>query len=185
MNLTHRIAALYQLLELDRPFCAGIVRESLRCMPADVSGPYGHSEEARLVGLVPFHNEPGLWADLEKAARRATPGFRMQLLYYARAYQDTPPAARRGALALHSNFLEDSATRDQAKDPERYDFFSAGYDYKVLSVRDYAALQMAWMLNLDVPVKPNRSAKEWADLRQRVRVAWSRERDVVPPKNTK
>jgi hypothetical protein len=46
-------------------------------------------------------------------------------------------------------------------------------------------MEMAFELNIAVPLKPERTAEEWAKLRQQVADAWKRERDVTPPTERK
>jgi hypothetical protein len=185
-NLMHRREALYQLLELDRTFFLRIVRQTLLSLPRDVPGAYWRCEEAHYARFVTLADDPVLWKQLEQTARCSTVGLRMELLNHTGEVvgDKVTPTQRRRHLALFAAFLDDKASRDQEADQDHYSGPCAGFHYNRLSVRDFAAMQMAWYLRVGVPLKPDRSAKEWEQFRQRVRAAWQREQDkdrAAPP----
>jgi hypothetical protein len=179
-------AALYQLRDIDHRGFVQIILRILYSAPRDVQGSYWTASFVHLVNLAVSVDDDQIWKAIERAARRASIGLRMELLSQAADGDATSPRQRERALALLASFLDDSASRDLQVDPKKYEGPCAGCDYRVLSVRDFAAMGMASLLGIDVPLKPNRSANEWAALRTRVKEAWKREqarlKDKPPPK---
>jgi hypothetical protein len=172
-NLMHRREALYQLLNLDRPFFVWVVGETLRKLPRDTADEYWKCEEAHVARFVALAGEPALWELLEEAARPASIGLRMELLNQSYPDKETPTCRRR-RLYLLAAFLDDAASRDEEAD-KRYQGPGAGFHYRVLSVRDFAADVMASYLDIKVPLNPELTPKEWEKIRQQVRAAWERE----------
>jgi hypothetical protein len=182
-NLMHRREALYQLFRLDRPSFVKVVMQTLKEMPKDVEGEYWSREEAHYGAFVNLANEPGLWNQLEQTARRSRIGLRMELLHSAgQKIENKQSPQRTPYLTLLAAFLDDKDSRS-GKTDKRYAGPGAGFQYETLSVRDWAAMEMAYYLNIKVPLNPERTAKEWGQLRERVRKAWKREQEKAkaPP----
>jgi hypothetical protein len=176
-SLKHRREALYQLFELDRPFFVKVVRQTLKELPKDVNDQYWCCEEAHYGVFVSLANEPSLWKQLGQTARRSSIGLRMELLQNAgREIENKPSPGRTRYLILLAPFLDDEASRTEQTD-KRYEGPGAGFHYDTLSVRNFAAMTMAYYFNIKVPLKPDRTAKEWGELRARVRKAWKREQE--------
>jgi hypothetical protein len=175
-NRTHRREALLHLKDLDKAQFGKIVLGALKDLPRDVEGPYWKCEEAFVAAFVPLTEDPRAWGLLEKVARRSSLGLRLELLNNVGRVTEPTPALRARLLALYASFLDDAAERDRKADPKRYDGPCAGFHYERLSVRDFAAMEMAWLLKIEVKLNPDRSAREWAALRAKVREAWKRER---------
>jgi hypothetical protein len=175
-NRTHRREALLHLKDLDKAQFGKVVLKTLKDLPRDVKGPYWRCEEAFVAAFVPLTEDPRAWGLLEKVARRSSPGLRLELLNNVGRVTERTPPVRSRLLALYASFLDDAAERDRKADLKRYDGPCAGFTYERLSVRDFAAMEMASLLKVEVKLNPDRSAKEWAALRAKVRAAWERER---------
>ena len=128
--------------------------------------------EATFAGLVGQTADPHAWRALEKAARRADVGLRMELLKRAAGGPGRPHLEER--LAFLAAFLNDATVRDTWSDPKRYEGFPAGHDYPRLEVRDLAALELATLLKLPEKPKSEWKPEQWAALRAKVRQALKR-----------
>jgi hypothetical protein len=175
-SLMRRSEALTQIKDLDRTLFTAIVMQTLKELPVKPKEPYWGCQEACFAEFVQETDEEKVWGLLEKVARRSSIGLRMELLNNATAAKSPLPALRRRQLALLARFLDDAAVRDADSDPKMFEGPYAGDGYPRLAVRDFAAMGMAHLLKIDVPLKPQRSAAEWARLRQQVRKAWEQDR---------
>jgi hypothetical protein len=142
--------------------------ETLESLPAKLKGPCSNCPEATFAGLVVQTADPRAWQSLERAARRADVGLRMEIL--KETTWDRTGRQRKERLAFLAAFLDDATVRDTRSDPEKYEGLPAGVEYPRLEVRDFAALELARLLKLPVGPKP-----EWAGLRAKVREALKQE----------
>ena len=83
----------------------------------------------------------------------------------------TSPTQRQRRLAFLAAFLDDDTVRDTASNPEMFRGFAAGRLFDRLEVRNFAAMQMAAILGTPVDPTPEWKAKEWTEVRNRVRAA--------------
>jgi hypothetical protein len=75
-------------------------------------------------------------------------------------------------LRLLASFLDDATERDRWS--KKFTGPCAGSEYFFLEVRDYAALQIARVVGIEVDVR-RRTPEEWAKLRGQVQDALKRE----------
>lgn len=169
-NLEHRRAALWQLKEIDAPLFLSLLVETLDHLPATPKEPYWSCREGTFASLVAQTNDPKAWEALEKAARRADVGLRLELLEVANDKKDNLKAK----LTFLSSFLDDAAVRDQTLDPKMYSGPGAGREFDRIEVRNYAALQMEHQLERKVWPDKSWSPEQWAALRTRVKEATER-----------
>ena len=169
---THRLPALRLLRPLDRPAFEAELLATLDALPADVPDKYWSRPEGHLAGLATEADDPRVWASVERAARRATVGLRMELL----AHFGDPKDGRRRAerLRLLAAFLDDPAVRDVAAD-ERLHGPGAGFGYRRIAVRDFAAVELGRLLGIGVIRKEERTPAEWSGIRSQVRDALNAE----------
>jgi hypothetical protein len=168
-DLEHRRAALREMKGLDEKVFVERLVETLELLPAKPTEPYWMCREATFAGLVGQTADPHAWRALEKAARRADVGLRMELLKGASGGPGRPHLKER--LALLAAFLDDTTVRDTWSDPKRYEGFPAGHVYTRLEVRDFAALELASLLKLPEKPKPEWKPEQWSALRAKVRQA--------------
>ncbi len=117
-------------------------------------------------------DDPGVWPLLRKAARQCAPGLRMDLLT---GFADPKEKRHRmERVRLLASFLNDAQLPVvDARDPFRG--LGAGFQDDRIEVRNFAALEVAYLLEIQVEIKPNRTAEEWAGIRKLVSDALQRE----------
>ena len=165
------------LKDVDKKEFNSFLLATIEAFPKDVPGPYATCREVILVRLVMDSDDPRLWTAIEKVAKRSAVGLRMELL---NRFGDPDDANHRlERLRLVAAFLEDATIRDRstsdkyvASDEPRE---NVGLNYNKLAVRDFAALELADLLGIDVELKPERTPDEWAKLHRLVREAVDRE----------
>ena len=113
-------------------------------------------------------NDPAIWPLLENVARRSSLGLKMEILHQQNRNENL--THRREILTLWSRFLDDKTLRDNSKD-KRLQGPGAGFPYEKIELRDAVALDIAALLNIDVPLKLDRTEKEWEEIRAKVRKA--------------
>jgi hypothetical protein len=127
----------------------------------------------RIAHLATACDEPQVWQALEKVAKRAAVGFRMELLSHFADPRDKRHRPER--LRLLARFLEDDTSREigsskKYEDPSLVAHgIYAGAPYRKLDVRDFVAMELADLLGIEVELNPERTAAEWAELRGKVR----------------
>ena len=122
--------------------------------------------------LVIDTDDPRVWDLLAKVAKRSAVGLRMELLNHFVRWNETGHRPER--LRLLAAFLDDTASRD-TESSKKYDGPCAGFHYRKLSVQNFVADELASLLNIEVELKPDRTAEEWAKIRDQVRKAVDRE----------
>jgi hypothetical protein len=160
----HRWVGLHYLRQLDPERANALLIAALDRMETDAD-PY----EIRLARIVPDTTEPKAWAALARAAKRVGPGTRVQLLDDLGAAEPKNPIGRRLQFAFVAAHLTDTEVwKVRAEEIE---------------VRDHAAALLAALLDLEAQVgrigedarkgqeSRNRTAAQWAQLRERVRIA--------------
>jgi hypothetical protein len=105
--------------------------------------------------------------------RRSDAGGRLELLY-AIALNDAPEG-RKHRLAFLAEHLTDDTARDRNQDPHRFGVGSAGSAFPQLEVRNFAAMRLALLLEIDVSPNKEWTAAQWAELREKVRVEVAKE----------
>jgi hypothetical protein len=171
----HRLPALGAIKELDPKQFDARLLTTIKAFPDDVAGPYWDCPEVRIARLATASDEPQVWQALEKVAKRATVGFRMELLSqfaYPRDKRHRPERLR-----LLASFLEDDTSREIGSS-KKYEEPSlgahgiyAGAPYRKLDVRDFVAMELAILLGIEVELNPERTPAEWAEIRGKVREA--------------
>ena len=181
-NLEHRRAAYWELKNLDEKAFVDRLVKTLDALPSTPQEPYWHCREATFANLVMQTNDPRAWQALLAAAKRADVWLRMQYLN-PMDYDNTDAGQRRQRLQFLAQFLDDTEVR-QAPDrdgvPDMKSKFSgpfAGFVFKRLEVRDYAAMEIAAILKQ--PEYPHSgsawSAEQWTAFREQVKTALKKE----------
>jgi hypothetical protein len=173
----HRVAALSAFAELDRKLFNELLLAAIEGIPRDVHGPYWTCPEGHIAGLAVVSDDPRVWATLERVARRSAMGLRMELLNQFGDPQDG--RHRRERLRLLAGFLDDAALRD-VDSSKKFDGPGAGFPYHRIEVRDFVALEIAWLVGIEVEVDLERPPEEWASIRRRVREAVEKELGEAP-----
>jgi hypothetical protein len=164
----HRCPALWAIKSLDRKRFDELLLAFIEAFPADVATPYWTCAEANTANLVNESDEPIVWQAVEKAAKRAAVGLRMELLSQFMDRRDKRHRLHR--LRLMAGFLDDRAFRDTASS-HKYEGPCAGFSYQRLEVRNLVAMGLADLLGIEVELNPERTPAEWAKLRRQVRAS--------------
>lgn len=168
----HRYPALVAMKELDRKQFDALLLATIEKFPKDVAGPYWKCPEADIAGLATGCNDPHIWPVLEKVAKRSAVGLRLEMLNMLRGNEH-----RAERLRLLAAFLDDDTVRMLRGHGSKFEGPCAGFIYKKLEVRDFAALELAALLRIEIEEKLHRTPEEWAKVRDRVRQALKREQD--------
>jgi hypothetical protein len=168
-SLEHKRAVLQCLAHLDAQKCSEILLPIIQNLPADSVGPYWTCPEAALTHCVMLLNDDGIWQAYLVAARRSSVGLRMEMMNpMDYAYIGETNRSRR--LAFLSAFLSDKDLREIPKD-EGHGKFSgpcAGFTIKRITVRDFAADEIACILGMAKHADEFWTPAQWTALRQEV-----------------
>jgi len=116
-------------------------------------------------------DDPREWQSLAKAVRCADVGSRLELL---KLIAEEPSSANQTLrLKFIAEYLTDDGVRNRNDDHERYKFEDhiAGGNFDRLEVRNFAAYQLAELLELNVVVQMDWTPTQWGKFRDQVRVA--------------
>jgi hypothetical protein len=114
------------------------------------------------------------WKALSLAVRRADPGGRLELLRAVASAKSRE--GRKHRLALLADYLTDDAVRDVDDDRARFHWSdSAGRKFVRLEVRNWSALLLAKVLQVDAEPGEEWTARQWADLREKARAKLTEE----------
>jgi hypothetical protein len=171
-NLEHRRAAFWQLKELDHERFVQLLIETLDGLVPTPAEPYWLCSEAAFANLVASTETAAAWQALKRAAKRADPGLRVEILnvmsYAGEGKQ------RKQRLDFLAAFLDDVTVRDVRSDPKRFTGPYAEDNFERLEIRNCAAIQIAWILEMDKKPQPSWDAEQWARFRDEVREALQR-----------
>ena len=168
-DINHRLPALEALKDLDKKRFSSLLLTEMESLPEDTKdASYWTCPEAKIARLAIECDDPQVWKLLEKVAKRSVLGLRMELVNHFSDPKD--PRHRHERLRLLASFLDDSALRD-VRTNAKLGGPSAGFPYEQIEVRDFAALQIARLLGIEIELDPERTAEEWAKIRTRVQEA--------------
>ncbi len=167
-SLLQRRCVLQCLAELDGKKCAELLDLIFDRMPKDADGPYWKCPEAEFTHVVMQIEEDAVWRNYAQVVKRSSIGLRMEMLGpLDYAYIGEKNRARR--LALLAMFLNDKAMRNDARPSAKYDGPSAAFEFHKISVRNFAAMQIATILGFTDAPDEFWSSAEWDKLRAKVR----------------
>ena len=173
-SLDNRMDGIARLRDLDPPKALEFLLTELDRIPGTPEGDYCTCPESRIAHVVRRLNDPAGWAALEKTAKRVDVGLRMEYLD-AMTVPDLSPAERKAAMAFLTRFLDDATVRDETSSA-KYEGPNAGLPgFPTIEVRNYAAAELASLLDLETEPKPEWTAGEWEKFRAAVRAALDRE----------
>ncbi len=191
-DLKQRATALRQLRDLDHEqFVIDLVKglDDIKQSPVKVKS--GCPEWA-FAGLVDSTSDARAWQALRGAAERVDARARIEMLdgVGTKGRKSSAPQ-QKNRLEFLAIFLDDATVRTLSKyDKSRRDdfindHFVAESKFLRLEVRDFAALRLAKLLEIDDSPNKGWTAKDWAGFRARVRERLSREKidpDSLPHK---
>lgn len=172
-TLEHRRAALWELRPLEPESFVRILVDTLDALPNTPEGPYWNSREAAFANVVMETEDPRAWDALLRTARRADVGLRMQLMAPMN-YDYIGEKQRAQRIRFLSAMLRDPSVRAIPEDRGKFEGPCAAMTLPVITVRDFAAMQLASVLGLLPPDGyPDElwTAAQWTALRVRVAAA--------------
>jgi hypothetical protein len=180
-NIRHRVSALGALKDLDAHMFAQLLVQSLEALPQKAKGPYWSRPEISHAYLVAETADPRPWRALLNVARRSPVEVRLEIL---NGVGGSPGDNKQHGERLHflAAFLDDTAVRERAFNPNSLDGPRAAPEFERMAVRDLAAIEIAYILELPAEPTPEWSAEQWTKLRAEVRQALDRQAKSGPRK---
>jgi hypothetical protein len=172
-NLEHRRAAFWQLKNLDHQRFVDMLVETLKIIPSTPDGEYWSSREAAFLPLVMQTKDVRAWKAMLETAKQADVGLRMEMITPKSA---VPESQRRLLLTFLANFLDDGKVRDVSNHAEKFEGPIAGDGFDRIQIRNQAALNLSWLLKLDMKAKPDWTDEQWATMRAQVKATLVREK---------
>jgi hypothetical protein len=164
--LDHRRAALRALLPLDAKKFSALLIKTLDGLPVTPKDAYWKCPEGSFANLAMETADPAVWRGLVRAAKRADVGLRMQLLNPMN-YSYIGERQRAQRLQFLLQWLGDDTVREAKREDPQWQGPVAAFTIAKITVRDFAALQLASILGL-----PRHDATAWsAAQRAEVRAA--------------
>lgn len=166
-TLDQKREILQVLAEIDQKKCAELLAPLLEKMPRDPDGPYWTCPEAGFTHVVMLIEDDAIWREYIQIARQSSVGLRMEMMNpLDYSYIKDKNKARR--IAFLAAFLNDENLRDLSSDSKRFDGPCAAFTIPKITVRNFAAMQIASILEL--PDLPDEfwTAAQWDGLRVKV-----------------
>jgi hypothetical protein len=169
-DIGRRRAAIQVLAGIDQEAAKEPARVLLRMLPKDAPGAYWTSDIAGVSHVVLAVDDNDVWKTFLTKTRKAAVGLRLEwmnpfdYLYVGDRLKD-----RR--LAFLSAFLDDETLRDDSRNAAKYEGPCAAFTFPKITVRDFAAMQIASILKID-PLDPPDATwtkEQWAGLRLKVK----------------
>jgi hypothetical protein len=168
-RLAHKNAALRSLCNLGYENYIALLTEAVEYLPETPQEPYW-PQVRFLAEHVADTDSDEAWTTLTITAMRVDTGTKMEFIQAMNCCEVFDKHHDR-RVAFLREFLEDTQVRDRASDPHMFGGPCAGFIHGRLVVGDFATLQLAYVLGLDVDEDPEWTAKDWQKLRQRVSIA--------------
>jgi hypothetical protein len=173
-NLEHRRAAYWRLKDLDHERFVRLLVTTLDHLPRTPPDGIVGCREATFATLSCTTDDPRVWQALERAARRADPGLRMELLAHT-DYQRPTPTQHRRRLTFLSAFLDDNTIRDTTVNKELFSGLFAVPGFPRMEIRNFAAMRISQLLGKPAKPKLKWTAADWSKLREQMHAAVKRE----------
>lgn len=167
-NLEQRRFAIWAIKDLDPERFITLLVENLNSLPATPKEPYWRSPEAAMAHLVIDTPDPRAWKALAAAAKRVDVGLRLELMNPMN-YSYIGEDRKRERLTFLGGFIDDTALRDEATNSELFDGPSAAFTIPKIRVCDFAAMQIASILNMSHEPTDKWSVDQWDSFRAAVR----------------
>lgn len=177
-----RSLALEQLLANKHAQASSLLIAELKRIPKTPKVAYWLSTAGRIARLARLSDDKAVWDAMLRNAKRVDMGQRLEMMQAACGNT----TAKDRTLAFLTALLVDKESRSLSRpDPQKlfdeaqgkdikvdlYEGPSAGFGFEHLTVRDFAALQIAYLLEMDVSAGNDWKEADWAKLRERVESA--------------
>src|SRR5258708_7942798 len=156
-----RRCALQNLAKVNSAEAWRILKPLLEEIPHDVKGPYWTCPEAAFTHVVMEIEDDEVWREWSRVARRSNVGLRLEMLEpLDYAYIGEKNRTRR--LAILAAFLDDLSQRNMSTEPEKYEGPCAAFTFPEIEVRNFAAMQIASILETEDEPDKFWTAAQWA-----------------------
>jgi hypothetical protein len=169
-SLEHRTCFTQVLARFEPAAAKAPALALIRHLPPDAKGAYWTSPVSWVAQIVVMLDDEEVWQALLGVARRAPVGLRLECLNpLANGHAEGPARSRR--LAFLAAFWDDRSQRVEASAPVKYSGPNAAFRFPVITVRDFALMQIATILQLDPLDSPDSTwtAARWETLHAKVR----------------
>lgn len=167
-SLAHRRWVLQVLANLDADRCAKILGPLLDKIPKDAEGEYWKCPDAYFTQVVVKLDDAAIWREYLRVVKRSSVGLRLEMLSQLN-YKHLGTKTRLRRIAFLAAFLNDQTIRDASQNPQKFSGPFAAFNFQKISVRDFAAMQIASMLDINADPDCDWNEIEWAKLRNAVR----------------
>ncbi|WP_395752312.1 hypothetical protein [Prosthecobacter sp.] len=169
-SLTQKHCALQGLATLDEAATLELLLPILRKLPREANGRYWTCPEAAFTYVVKEVSDVRAWSDCLKAAKRSTVGLRMEMMNsMSYGCNDNEELCRDLRLAFLAAFLDDDEVRNRTTNGKKYDGPCAAFRFLKIQVRNFAAMQVASVLEMGEEPDEYWDAGQWSKLRGKVR----------------
>ena len=168
-GIGRRRSAIQALAGINQEAAKEPARALVRMLPKDVPGEYWTSDIAGVSHVVLAIDDDEVWKTFLTKARQAAVGLRLEWMNpFDYLYVGDRLKSRR--LAFLADFLDDETLRDDSKNAKKYDGPCAAFTFPKITVRDFAAMQIASILRIDPLDSPDATwtKEQWAGLRLKV-----------------
>jgi hypothetical protein len=159
--------------------CADLLLPILQNLPSDSGGPYRNCVAAHFTYTVTHVENDEVWHAFLAAAKRSSPALRLEMME-AMDYGYLRNKNRERGLAFLSAFLDDSTVR---RIPQGGDIATrlkyencAASTFPEMEARNFAAMEIACILELCDSPNPSWTQAQWAGLRTKVRAKLAQEK---------
>lgn len=168
-GLARRISAIYVLARFDQDAAKAPARELMKLLPKDTKGAYWTSDEARASRIALTIDDDEVWRIFLEKTKNAEVGLRLEWMNPF-AYSYVEDRLRKRRLGFLASFLNDKTLRDETVRAKMFDGPCAGFTFPKITVRNFAAMQIASILKIQPLDPPDSTWDEdrWAKLRTEV-----------------
>jgi hypothetical protein len=164
-NLQHRSSSLRALKQFDRQQFSAILIKTLDGFSGKPTEAYWSCPEVAMTSLVFEADDEGVWHALERLAKKADVGLRLEILRHC-GYSKSESARRLEFLAV---FIADKEVRDKATNAKLFHGPYAFSHFPKVEVRNGAASLIGGILEIKNQPNEKWQAKDWEDFREQVR----------------
>lgn len=168
-SLSSRQVAIRALTKIQHHAAIAPACALVRTLPKDASGPYWTSDVASVSHLVMAVDDDEVWQTFFQATKKAAVGLRLEWMNpFDYSYVGDRLKQRR--IAFLAGFLHDTTLRDDSVNAKKYDGPCAAFTFPKITVRNFAAMQIASILDIDRLNSPDATwtDAQWETLQSKV-----------------
>lgn len=170
-SLLRQRQALQILAHFDPAAAIGPARDLVKNLPQDSRGPFRTSAISSVSHVVLTVDDDEIWQTFFDKSHKAAVEQRLEWMNpFSDTYIGNRLKSRR--LAFLAGFLEDTALRDESVEASEFTAPCEASSFPKITVRDFAAMQIASILEIERHDRPDAtwSADRWRRLREKVTV---------------